>query len=281
MPEATETVFTVTSSNLVIGRGATREIGTHAVELGLQRVMLLTDPGVAAQPALAVAMESLRAAGIEVDLFADVVVEPTEGSFEAAASFAASSRYDGFVAVGGGSTIDTAKAANLYATHPAPFLDYVNAPIGRGAPPPGALRPLIAVPTTAGTGSETTGVAIFDLPDLHAKTGIAHRRLRPTLGIIDPDNTRTMPPAVAAASGFDVLCHALESFTALPYRQRPAPPSPDPARLPGVEPVQRRVGRAGDRDGRRSPRAGGHRSLRRRRPRGDEPRGDVRGHRIR
>lgn len=226
MPDGTETVFTVTSSNLVIGRGATREIGAHAVDLGLRRVMLLTDPWVAAQPAVAVATESLRAAGVVVDLFADVVVEPTEGSFEAAASFAASGRYDGFVAVGGGSTIDTAKAANLYATHPAPFLDYVNPPIGRGVPPPGALRPLIAVPTTAGTGSETTGVAIFDLPELHAKTGIAHRRLRPTLGIIDPDNTRTMPPAVTAASGFDVLCHALESYTALPYRQRPAPPSP-------------------------------------------------------
>jgi hydroxyacid-oxoacid transhydrogenase len=226
-PEPTEAVFTVTSSNLVIGRGATREIGAHAVDLGLRRVMLLTDPGVAVQPPVAVAIESLRAAGIVVDLFAEVVVEPTEGSFEAAASFAATGQYDGFVAVGGGSTIDTAKAANLYATHPKPFLDYVNPPIGRGLPPPGPLRPLIAVPTTAGTGSETTGVAIFDLPEIHAKTGIAHRRLRPTLGIIDPDNTRTMPPAVTAASGFDVLCHALEAYTALPYRQRPAPASPD------------------------------------------------------
>ena len=222
----TENVFTVTSSDLVIGRGATREIGAHAVDLGLKRVMLLTDPGVAVQPAVATATESLRIAGIEVDVFPDVMVEPTEESFEAAAGFATAGRYDGFVAVGGGSTIDTAKAANLYATHPAPFLDYVNPPIGRGIPPPGPLRPLIAVPTTAGTGSETTGVAIFDLPELHAKTGIAHRRLRPALGIVDPDNTRTMPPTVTAASGFDVLCHALESYTALPYRDRPAPPSP-------------------------------------------------------
>jgi hydroxyacid-oxoacid transhydrogenase len=225
----TESVFTVTSSNLVIGPGATHEIGAHAVDLGLRRVMLLTDPGVAVQPPVAIATESLRSAGVEVDVFTDVVVEPTEGSFEAAASAASSGRYDGFVAVGGGSTIDTAKAANLLATHPAPFLDYVNPPIGRGLAPPGPLRPLIAVPTTAGTGSETTGVAIFDMPDLHAKTGIAHRRLRPTLGIVDPDNTRTMPPAVTAASGFDVLCHALESYTALPYHERPAPPTP-PAR---------------------------------------------------
>jgi hydroxyacid-oxoacid transhydrogenase len=224
--DQTEAVFTVTGSNLVIGPGATREVGAHAVDLGLRRVMLLTDPSVAKQPAVAVARESLEAAGVEVEVYADVVVEPTEGSFEAAAGFASTGRFDGFVAVGGGSTIDTAKAANLYATHPAPFLDYVNPPIGRGVAPPGPLRPLIAVPTTAGTGSETTGVAIFDLPDLHAKTGIAHRRLRPTLGIVDPENTRTMPPAVAAASGFDVLCHALESYTAVPFRRRAAPPSP-------------------------------------------------------
>ncbi len=100
--------------------------------------------------------------------------------------------------MGGGSTIDTAKAADLYSTYPADFLAYVNQPVGDGKPIPGQLEPLIAIPTTAGTGSETTGVAVFDLSEKHFKTGIAHRALRPVMGIIDPNNTRTLPRMVAA-----------------------------------------------------------------------------------
>ena len=140
--------------------------------------------------------------------------------------YARRGRFDSFVAVGGGSTIDTAKAANLYSTHDADFFDFVNAPIGKGLPVPGPLKPLVAIPTTAGTGSETTGVAIFDYLEKRAKTGISHRYLKPTLGIVDADNTRTLPPAVAAASGLDVLSHALESYTAIPYTSRPRPARP-------------------------------------------------------
>jgi hydroxyacid-oxoacid transhydrogenase len=122
--------------------------------------------------------------------------------------------------------MDTAKVANLYTTHPADFMTYVNPPIGDGTPVPGPLKPLVAVPTTAGTGSETTGVAIFDYLEMHAKTGIAHRALRPVKGIVDPNNTRSLPKMVAACTGLDQLTHALESITALPYYQRPAPESP-------------------------------------------------------
>ncbi|HYI15188.1 MAG TPA: hydroxyacid-oxoacid transhydrogenase, partial [Thermomicrobiales bacterium] len=143
-----------------------------------------------------------------------------------AIAFATDGGFDGYVGVGGGSAIDTAKVANLYATYPADLLTYVNAPIGQAKPVPGPLKPLIAIPTTAGTGSETTGVAIFDLTEMHAKTGIAHRALRPVMGIVDPNNTRSMPPMVAACSGFDVLCHAIESLTALPFSERPAPDHP-------------------------------------------------------
>src|SRR5206468_2383002 len=136
--------------------------------------------------------ESLKAAKLSFEIFTAVETEPTDRSFHAAIAVAREGNFDSFVAVGGGSAIDTAKAANLYSTYPADFLDYVNAPIGLGKPIPGPLKALIAIPTTAGTGSETTGVAIFDLVERKAKTGIAHRYLRPTLGIVDPDNTRTL-----------------------------------------------------------------------------------------
>src|SRR5207237_792286 len=197
-------------------------------EMNAKRVMVLTDPNLAKLSPVATVLESLRDNRISCSLFDRVHVEPTDVSFRDAIDFATEGDFDALVAVGGGSTIDTAKAANLYSMYPADFLDYVNAPIGRGKPVPGPLKPLIAIPTTAGTGSETTGVSIFDLVERKAKTGIAHRYLRPTLGIVDPDNTRTMPPPVAACTGVDVLSHALESYTAIPYNTRP-PPAPSPA----------------------------------------------------
>jgi hydroxyacid-oxoacid transhydrogenase len=177
-------------------------------------------------PPVATVLESLKKEGVQFSLFDRASVEPTDISMREAISFAQEGAFDAFVAVGGGSSMDTAKAANLYSTYPADFLDYVNAPIGKAKPVPGPLKPLFAVPTTAGTGSETTGVVIFDLIEMHAKTGIAHRHLKPTLGLVDPENTRTLPPMVATATGFDVLVHALESYTNLPFDQRERPERP-------------------------------------------------------
>jgi hydroxyacid-oxoacid transhydrogenase len=221
-----ETIFTLDTSSIKFGPGATGEVGDDLRSLGANRVMLVTDPRLAQLEPVALTLEALRAGGIDAVLFDRVRVEPNDSSFKEAIRFATDGGFDGFVAVGGGSSMDTAKAANLYASYPADFLAYVNPPIGRGEPVPGRLKPLIAIPTTAGTGSETTGVAIFDLTAMHAKTGIAHRALRPTLGIVDPNNTRHLPPMIAACSGFDVLSHAIESYTALPYNQRAAAESP-------------------------------------------------------
>lgn len=219
--------FEIAASNIRFGPGTTREIGMDLAEMGIRRVMVLTDAALCRLPPVAVALESLASRRIEYALFDRVRVEPTDASFQEAIAFAKAGAFDGFVAVGGGSTMDTAKAANLYSTYPpGDFLDYVNPPIGKGRPVPGPLKPLFAVPTTAGTGSETTGVAIFGLERMHAKTGIAHRRLKPTLGIIDPENTRTLPPQAAASTGLDVLTHAIESYTAAPFNTRPRPESP-------------------------------------------------------
>jgi len=223
---ALETAFTMNSSAIKYGLGATREVGADMQGLGTRRVMVVTDPHLVNSETVAVVLESLRAAGIDAVLFDRVHIEPTDISFKEAISFATQGHFDGYVAVGGGSTIDTTKAANLYATYPADFLAYVNQPIGQGRPVPGKLKPLIAIPTTAGTGSETTGVAIFDLLEMRAKTGIAHRELRPVIGIVDPLNTRTLPKMATACTGWDVLCHAIESITALPYSQRPAADNP-------------------------------------------------------
>ncbi|QDT48421.1 NAD-dependent methanol dehydrogenase [Symmachiella dynata] len=221
-----DTAFQMAASNIRFGAGITGEVGMDLVDMGLRRVMLVIDPALIALPTGKTVIASLDDNGIDYELFDRVRVEPTDASFQDAAQFATAGNFDAFVAVGGGSTMDTAKAANLYSSHPADFLEYVNAPIGRGRPVPGACKPLIAIPTTAGTGSETTGVAIFDFVEHHAKTGIAHRYLKPTLGIVDPDNTRTLPAAVAAAAGLDVLCHAMESYTAIPYTSRPKPARP-------------------------------------------------------
>ena len=221
-----ETAFTIDASSIKYGPGVTREVGSDMKELGAHRVMVVTDPNLANSESVSVTLEVLRKGGIDVVLFDQARVEPTDVSFKEAIQFASEGAFDGYVAIGGGSSIDTAKAANLYATYPADFLDYVNLPIGRGRSASGPLKPLIAIPTTAGTGSETTGVAIFDLLEMRAKTGISHRALRPVMGIVDPDNTRTLPRMVAAATGLDVLTHALESLTALPFNKRPAPKDP-------------------------------------------------------
>jgi hydroxyacid-oxoacid transhydrogenase len=221
-----ETTFTMDTSSIKVGPGVTREIGFDMQQLGAKRVMVVTDPNLANSDPVAITLEALRAVGIDAVLFDRVRIEPTDASFKEAIRLASEGQFDGYVAVGGGSSMDTAKAANLYATYPADFLAYVNPPIGQGRPIPGRLKPLIAIPTTAGTGSETTGVAIFDFLEMHAKTGIAHRALRPVLGIVDSHNTRTLPKVVAACTGLDVLSHALESLTALPFNQRPAPEHP-------------------------------------------------------
>ena len=222
--ETSDRGFTVGMPTFTFGAGALAEAGDNARELGLKRVALFTDARIVSSEYVATVKASLAAAHVEYAVYDAVAIEPTDASFQDAARFAMEGRFDGFVSVGGGSVMDTCKAANLYATHPAEFMTYVNAPIGAGQKVPGAVKPHIACPTTSGTGSETTGIAIFNLRSMNAKTGIISRRLIPDIALIDPTVTASLPRNAVAATGFDCMSHALESLTARPYprRQNPA-----------------------------------------------------------
>jgi hydroxyacid-oxoacid transhydrogenase len=213
-----ETVFTFGAPNLKFGPGAADEVGFDVSRYGARRVLLITDPGVAAAGGPRRVAEAIQGYGIEAHIFTEVHVEPTDRSLRYAVEAArADGPWDAFVAVGGGSSIDTAKAVNLLLTNPGDLMEYVNPPVGAGRSPEHPLLPLVAVPTTTGTGSESTTICVLDVLDLKVKTGISHPRLRPALAVVDPLLTLTQPASVTAASGLDILCHALESYTAKPY----------------------------------------------------------------
>jgi alcohol dehydrogenase class IV len=233
----TETVFVMEMSPIKFGLGATDEIAHDARRLGLGKVLIVTDRHIAELGLPARVAALLGEEGIKSDVYDGTEVEPTDRSMEEAAEYARQKDFDGLIAVGGGSAIDTCKAVNLLTTYPAPIRDYINKPVGKGVPVPGPLRPLIAVPTTAGTGSETTAAAITHMTDDDVKAGISHRLLRPTLGVVDPLNTLTAPPEVTAAAGCDILTHAIESYTTRPYNARPKYFPPDRPVYVGANPA--------------------------------------------
>jgi hydroxyacid-oxoacid transhydrogenase len=222
-----ETIFTLEATPIKYGPGAAADAGWELKRLGVKRALLVTDPGVAAVGHSERIRASIEGEGIEVVVYDRARVEPTLDSFQDAADFARDAEVDGFVSVGGGSSIDTAKVADLITTHPAPVMDYVNPPVGEGRKPPSPLRPHLAIPTTSGTGAEATTVAVLDIPDMKVKTGISHRYLRPAQGIVDPELVRTLPAEVTSSTGLDVICHAAESFLSRPYDERERPASPD------------------------------------------------------
>lgn len=230
VPHDAESVFVWAAPPVVFGRGALEETGAHVAALGARTVALVTDVGLVRAGLAQRATDSLRGAGLAVECFDRVHVEPTDGSLREAAAWAREHAPDAFVALGGGSTIDTAKVMNLLSTNEGELEDYLNPPVGRGQPPTRPLTPLVAIPTTAGTGAESTPVCVVDVRRLHLKVGISHAWLRPRLAIVDPTTTLSLPADVTAASGMDVLCHALESWTAIPFAAKAR--APEPAKRP-------------------------------------------------
>ena len=233
-----ETIFTYGAPALKFGRGAADEIGEDLRSMGVGRALIVTDRGVAATGAPERIAGSLRALGIEAMVFADVHIEPTDASLIAAADMARSTApWDAFIAVGGGSSIDTAKAINLLTSCSGELIDYVNAPVGGGRAPESSLKPLVAVPTTTGTGSESTTICVLDVLSMRVKTGISHARLRPSMAVVDPDLMMTQPPEVTACAGMDILCHALESYTAKAYDRFERKPASERVPYCGANPL--------------------------------------------
>lgn len=224
--QVTETVFNWGAPAIKFGLGALQEVGYELNRLNVRRVLVLTDSGVKRTGLLDRIGEQFRTQGIDATVYDRVAVEPTDRSWNEAVAYARLGQWDGFLAVGGGSVIDTAKAVNLLYTHAGELMDYVAKPVGGGKAPERPLYPLIAVPTTAGTGSEATTIAVVDLLDLHLKAAISHPYLRPVLAVVDPSLTVTLPPEVTAASGMDVLTHAIESYTARKFTDRPVYENP-------------------------------------------------------
>ncbi|MDM7274747.1 MAG: hydroxyacid-oxoacid transhydrogenase [Thermoprotei archaeon] len=221
-----EGVFTLASVTLKFGIGASEEAGFEVSRLGLKRVLLVTDRNLMELGVAKKVVDNIEKEGVEVEVYDDIEIEPTDVSMVKASEWARDKVFDGIVAVGGGSVIDHAKVINLLTKYPANIIEYISRPIGLGKPVPGPLKPLIAVPTTAGSGSENTGVAVLDVKAERVKTGISHYYLKPTMGIVDPLMTVTMPPTVTAATGLDVLTHAAEAYTTKPYYARPRYSSP-------------------------------------------------------
>jgi alcohol dehydrogenase class IV len=233
-----ETIFTLEATPVKYGPGASADAGWELKRLGVTRALLVTDPGVRAAGHADRVADAIRAEGIDVVIYDESRVEPDLASMQHAVAFAQDVAPDGFVSVGGGSAMDTAKVMDLIVSHPADIMAYINPPIGEGRKPPSPLLPHLAIPTTSGTGSEATTVAILDLPELKVKSGISHRYLRATQAIVDPELTRTANADVIALCGLDVVCHAAESFLSKPFDTRPYPETPD-ARPPyqGSNPI--------------------------------------------
>ena len=211
--------FTVAMPKLTFGRGCLAEAGPRALALGMKRVALFTDPFLLNGVYVDTVKRTLAETGLDAVVYSEVRIEPCDTTVESAAVFFREGDFDGMVSVGGGSVLDTAKAAMVYALYPAEFLDYFGPPIGQGKPVPGPVLPHLACPTTSGTGSECTSLSVIRINRLNTKFVIASPHILPTEALVDPVCGDSLPANVVASTGFDLLSHAIECYTARAYTQ--------------------------------------------------------------
>ena len=196
-----------TAPRTICEDGIGARLGPLVAGHGLTRVMVVTDPGLKDAGLLEAPLASLREAGVEAVLFSDVVADPPQACIERAVEIAAAERIDGVVGLGGGSSMDTAKLVALLVGSGAALDAVWGVDVAKGP-----RLPLIQVPTTAGTGSEVTPIAIVTTPS-DEKRGVVSRWLLPDLAVLDAVLTTGLPPAVTAATGVDAMVHAIEAYT--------------------------------------------------------------------
>ncbi len=224
-----DTVFAVRNVKIKFGSGVLSEIGYEVSLMKIKSVLIVTDENLSKKTStIKNCIKYLDEYEIEVtDVYDQSPIEPIDTAVLEAIEFAKKKKFDGIIGIGGGSSMDTAKMINLYTTYPTNnFKDYIAPPTGKGKPVPGPLKPLIAVPTTAGTGSENTPVAIVDLTKEKLKVGISNPFLGPQLALLDPTLTISLSPYYTASTGLDALLHSIEAYTCIPYNSRPRPGSP-------------------------------------------------------
>lgn len=222
-----ESVFGLESTQLKFGKQSLNELSWEIKKHNSKKILLIIDPVLNEFGLTEKVLNQIKFSKTDFIVYDNISIEPTLQSFEDSSNFGKKNEFDLILAVGGGSTIDTAKVTNLIKVCGGSVMDYVNLPIGKGKKPQKKLLPLIAIPTTSGSGSEATTVAVLDIPELKIKTGISHRFLRPILALVDPELSQTTPPGVTAAAGLDVICHAIESYISKPFNHRLKPKNPE------------------------------------------------------
>lgn len=193
-------------TRLIFGAGSLEQVGDLARDLGAKHALVVTDPGVAATGHIARAVCFIEAAGLHATIYDEVRENPTTGDVDRCVAVAKNARVDLFIGIGGGSSLDTAKGCNFILTNGGRMQDYLG--IGKALRP---MLPLIAVPTTAGTGSECQSFALISDETTHQKMACGDPKAAARVALLDPELTISQPARVTACTGIDALAHALET----------------------------------------------------------------------
>ena len=212
------------SDRIKFGANAVKELGSDIKNFSGEKVVIFTDQGIKKAGILDYVKDIIK--DFDFAVFDDVEADPSLNTFKKAVAFSRENGGEIIIGLGGGSSIDVAKVVSIIAKYGGNVEDYIAPPIGKGKPIIGSGYPMIAIPTTSGTGSEVSPAAVLTLTDRDLKVGISSQMQRPNLAIVDPLLTVSVPPKVTASTGIDALCHAIESYTTKKYWHKSKPEDP-------------------------------------------------------